>query len=48
MKALLEDAAARAARFLTGLPSRNVAADSDALAALRLFDEAMPQLQAIG
>lgn len=43
MSKLLEDAAARAARFLEGLPERNVAPDSDALAALKLFDEAMPE-----
>ena len=43
MKKLLEDAAARAARFLEGLPDRSVAPDLDAVAALDLFDEVMPE-----
>jgi glutamate/tyrosine decarboxylase-like PLP-dependent enzyme len=43
VKTLLEDAAARAARFLEGLPVRNVAPDADAVAALERFDEAMPE-----
>jgi len=43
MRKLLEDAAARAARFLEGLPDRSVAPDLDAVAALDLFDEAMPE-----
>jgi len=42
VKTLLEDVAARAARFLEGLPARNVAPDSKAMAALQHFDEAMP------
>lgn len=42
MKKLLEDVAARAIRFLETLPGRNVAPDSDAVAALELFDELMP------
>ena len=43
MKTLLQDVASRAARFLDGLPARNVAPDSAAVAALSLFDEAMPE-----
>ena len=43
MKTLLQDAAARAIRFLEGLPGRNVSPDSNALAALKLFDEALPE-----
>ncbi len=43
MKTLLEDVAARAARFLEGLPGRNVAPDLKAVAALKSFDEEMPE-----
>jgi glutamate/tyrosine decarboxylase-like PLP-dependent enzyme len=43
VKSLLQDVAARATRFLEGLPGRNVAPDADAVAALSLFDEAMPE-----
>jgi len=43
VKTLLQDAAARAIRFLEGLPGRNVSPDSNALAALKLFDEALPE-----
>jgi glutamate/tyrosine decarboxylase-like PLP-dependent enzyme len=43
VKTLLQDVAARAARFLEGLPARNVAPDSAAVAALSLFDEAMSE-----
>ena len=43
MKTLLEDVAARAARFLEGLPGRNVAPDLKAVAALEIFDEEMSE-----
>ena len=46
MRKLLEDAAARAVRFLEGLPDRSVAPELDAVAALDLFDEVMPEERA--
>jgi len=43
MKKLLEDAAARGARYLEELPNRRVAPDAAALVAIERFDEAMPE-----
>ena len=43
MKTLLEDVAARAVRFLEGLPDRDVAPGLKAVAALQIFDEELPE-----
>jgi glutamate/tyrosine decarboxylase-like PLP-dependent enzyme len=43
MNPLLTDASARAARYLEGLPSRAVQPAAAALAALRAFDEPLPE-----
>jgi glutamate/tyrosine decarboxylase-like PLP-dependent enzyme len=40
---LLGDAASRAAAYLKGLPARSVAPSADAVAALKRFDEPMPE-----
>jgi glutamate/tyrosine decarboxylase-like PLP-dependent enzyme len=43
IRALLHDAANRAATYLEGLPSRSVAPSSDAVAALAHFDRPLPE-----
>jgi glutamate/tyrosine decarboxylase-like PLP-dependent enzyme len=43
MDDLLHDAAARAIRYLDGLPDRSVAPEPQALAALQRFDEPLPE-----
>ena len=43
MNSLLTDAAARSIRYLETLDARSVAPTADAVAALRAFDEALPQ-----
>lgn len=43
MKDLLNDAAARGSRYLAGLPARAVAPSAAAVAALRRFDEPLPE-----